>query len=166
MRGMKNVMLFVLFGLLGTYTGFAQNATVTTDNNEPATINQGAKDNSGYLEDDENYHKSLAFKRQVGITQVATGGVFIPSGLTMIAIGTHKMNISDRVASNVEGGEEQSIIDRKAGIIMITTGSVTSLAGALLMMKGCDTLKQIKNRQGDVIGELGLSYSGVGLSMK
>ena len=56
-----------------------------------------------------------------------------------------------------EGAEEQSIMDRKAGIIMITTGSITSVAGALLMMKGCETLKQIKNRQGDVVGELGLS---------
>ena len=64
MRGMKNVILFVLFGLLGVFTGFAQTATVTNDNNGPATITNGAN-NSGWFEDDENYYKSLAFKRQV-----------------------------------------------------------------------------------------------------
>jgi len=166
MRGMKNVMLFVLFGLMGLSTTFAQDATVTTDN-ELSTMTKGIKQDSGWFEDEENYHKSLAFKKQVGITQVATGSVFLPAGLTMIGVGMHKMNVADREASNAETVTEEAIMGRKAGIIMITTGSLTSVAGALLMMKGFDTIKEIKNRKGDVVGEVGLSNSGIiGMSMK
>lgn len=166
MRGMKTVMLLVLFGLMGVSTTFAQDANVTTDN-ELSTLAKGMKQDSGWFEDEENYHKSLAFKKQVGITQVVTGSVFLPAGLTMIAVGTHKMNVADRESSNSETVTEEAVMGRKAGIIMVTTGSITSVAGALLMMKGCDTLKQIRNRQGDVVGEVGLSNSGIiGLSMK
>lgn len=159
MRGMKHAILFVLFGMMGVSASFAQEATATADNQ--TTITRNVNDNAGWFEDDENYTKSLAFKKQVAITQIATGSVFVPSGLAMIAVGTHKMNVADRLASNSEGIEEDAVMGRKAGIIMIATGSVTSVAGALLMMKGCETMKQIKNRQGEVVGEVGLSNSGI-----
>lgn len=162
---MTHAILFVLFGLLGLSASFAQEASATADNHN--TITGNVHDNAGWFEDDENYTKSLAFKRQVAITQVATGGVFVPSGLAMIAVGTHKMNVADRLASNSENIEEEAVMNRKAGIIMIATGSLTSVAGALLMMKGCETMKEIKNRKGDVVGEVGLSSSGIiGLGMK
>src|SRR5688572_15973996 len=99
MRGMKNLMLLVLFGLLGVSISFAQDANVITDN-ELSTMTKGVKTDSGWFEDDPNYYKSLTFKKQVGITQVATGSVFLPAGLTMIAVGTHKMNVADREAAS------------------------------------------------------------------
>lgn len=166
MRGMKTVMLFVLLGLSGISATFAQSTTVTTGN-ELSTMTKGIKEDSGWFEDEENYHKSLAFKKQVGITQIATGGAFLPGGLAMIAVGTHKMNVADRQASSEETVSEEAVMGRKAGIIMVTTGSITSVAGALLIMKGCDTLKEIRNRKGDVVGQVGLSGSGIiGMSMK
>lgn len=166
MRGMKNLMLFVLFGLLGVSTSFAQDANVITDN-ELSTMTKGIKHDTEWFEDDENYTKSLAFKKQVGITQIATGSVFLPAGLTMIGVGMHKMNVADRESSNSETVSEEAIMGRKAGIIMITTGSISSVAGALLIMKGCDTMKEIRNRQGEVVGEVGLSNSGIiGMSVK
>ena len=166
MRGMKNLMLFVLFGLLCVSTTFAQDANVTADN-ELSTMTKGIKQDSGWFEDDVNYHKSLAFKKQVGITQIATGSVFLPSGLTMIAFGAHKLNVADQQASDPENVHGEDVISRKAGILMITTGSLTSVAGALLIMKGCDTMKEVRNRKGDVVGEVGLSSSGIiGVAMK
>lgn len=166
MRGMKHGMLLVLFGLMGVSTIFAQDANVATDN-ELSTMTKGIKEDSGWFEDEENYHKSLAFKKQVGITQVAIGSVFLPSGLTMIGVGMHKMNVADRQASSEETVSEEAVMGRRAGIIMVTTGSITSVAGALLIMKGCDTMKEIRNRKGDVVGQVGLSNSGIiGMAMK
>lgn len=166
MRGMKNVIVFVLFGLLGISRSIAQDATVTTDNGK-ATLDQVMKDDGGWLEDDENYTKSLTFRRQVGIAQVTTGSVFLPSGLAMIGFGAHKLNVADQQASDPENVHGEDVISRKAGILMITTGSLTSVAGALLIMKGCDTMKEVRNRKGDVVGEIGLSNSGIiGVAMK
>ena len=141
MRGMKNVIVFVLFGLLGVSRSFAQEASINTDN-ELTTIAKGVQRTSVWQEDEQNYTRSLSFRRQVGITQIAAGSVFLPSGLAMIAVGTHKMNLANNSRGTTPEGvpTEEDVMGRKAGIIMITTGTVCSVAGALLMMTGRETL--------------------------
>ena len=50
---------------------------------------------------------------------------------------------------------------------LIIAGSMTSIVGALLLKKGFDTRKQIQNKQGDIVADIGLPESGdMGVSVK
>ncbi len=158
MRGMKNVLAIFVLGLM-TSLSFAQTSTQqTTATDETSTSWQKEEDNS--------YVRSHSFIRQIGITQITCGGVMLPSGLVMIGFGTHKVNHPD-INTTPEGDAVENQANRRGGMIMIATGTLTSVAGAILIMRGTDTLKKIRNKQGEVISELTLPQSGdLGLSLR
>lgn len=156
MRGMKNLLAIFLLALM-TSISFAQN------NQEPAGNEQHV---SWAKEQDNGYSRSKSFIRQIGITQLATGGVMLPSGLVMIGFGTHKVNHPE-INVNPEGDEIENQANRRGGMIMIATGALTSVAGAILIMRGTDTLKKMRNKQGEVFSELVLPKSGdIGLGLR
>jgi hypothetical protein len=155
MRGMKNVIVIFLLSLMAS-VGFSQT------NQEPAGSDQHV---SWAKERDNNYARSKSFIRQIGITQIATGSVMLPSGLVMIGFGTHKVNHPE-INVNPEGDEIENQANRRGGMIMIATGALTSVAGAILIMRGTDTLKKMRNKQGEVFSELVLPSRDLGIGLR
>ncbi|HXH17564.1 MAG TPA: hypothetical protein VNJ07_00665 [Chitinophagales bacterium] len=153
---MKNVLAIFVLGLM-TSLSFAQT------NNQPTAAN--GQFVSWQNEEDNDYLRSRAFIRQVGITQITCGSIMLPAGLTLIGFGTHKVNHPD-INVTPEGDAVENLSHRRNGMIMIATGTITSVAGAILIMRGTDTLKKIRNKQGEVISELTLPKSGAGLAVR
>jgi len=153
---MKNVLAIMMLGMITTMS-FAQN------DNQPVTENEQYV--SWHKEEDVNYARSAAFIRQIGITQITCGSAMLPAGLVMIGFGTHKVNHPE-INTNPEGDVVENQAHRRNGMIMIATGTLTSVAGAILIMRGTDTLKKLRNKQGEVISELCLPKSGTGLALR
>ena len=155
MRVMKNILAIFVLGLMTTLS-FAQ-----TTNEQPASEEYS----SWPKEADNNYARSSAFIRQIGITQISCGSTMLPAGLVMIGFGTHKVNHPE-INTTPEGDAVENQAHRRGGMIMIATGTLTSVAGAILIMRGTDTLKKLRNKQGEVVSELTLPNSGAGLALR
>ena len=156
MRGMKNVLVIFVLGLM-TSVSFAQTDQQPIENEQHV---------SWAKEQDNSYARSKSFIRQIGITQISTGSVMLPAGIVMIGFGTRKVNHPE-INVNPEGDEIENQANRRGGMIMIATGTLTSVAGAILIMRGTDTLKKLRNRQGEVFSELCLPKSGAaGLALR
>ena len=152
MRGMRNIFLIIVLGMMVT-AAFAQ----TTGDDQQV---------SWAKEQDNTYLRNKSFLRQIGLTQIITGGVMLPSGLVMIGFGTRKVNHPE-INTNPEGDDIENKAHRRGGMIMIATGTLTSVAGAILIMRGTDTLKKLRNREGEVFSELCLPKSGdLGLALR
>ena len=153
---MKNLLAMMVLVAM-TSMSFAQMTQEPTQESEQFV--------KWHKEKDNEYAWSKSFIRQIGITQISTGSVMLPAGLTMIGFGTRKVNNGRAV--NPEGDVIKNQAQRRGGMIMIATGTLTGVAGAILIMRGTDTLKQIRNRQGEVFSELSLPKSGaLGLELR
>ena len=105
-----------------------------------------------------------SFKRQIGITQAVTGSLMIPTSLTMICVGAYRKNNAGRVGTD---GNPKPDSYRKGGIALISMGSMTGVAGAILILKGQDTIRKVKNHKGDTIAEITLPSTGdAGLAIR
>ena len=155
MRVMKSILAIFVLGLM-TSMSFAQ-----TTNEQPANEPYA----SWPKEEDVTYARSSSFLRQIGITQITCGSVMLPAGLVMIGFGTHKVNHPE-INTTPEGDAVENQAHRRGGMIMIATGTLTSVAGAILIMRGTDTLKKLRNKQGEVVSELYLPNSGTGLALR
>ena len=163
MRGMKNVLAIMMLGMITTWS-FAQDTNQNQDSNQNQTT-ETEQFKSWQKEEDNTYARSGAFIRQIGITQISCGGTMLPAGLVMIGFGTYKVNHPE-INTNPEGDAVENQAHRRGGMIMIATGALTSVAGAILIMRGTDTLKKLRNRQGEVFSELCLPKTGAGLALR
>lgn len=144
---MKCVLIGILliFGL-GRY-GFAQTGSLKQDVLKEA------------------YYESEAFKLQIGKTQVITGGVLLSGGAGMIVSGIIK-KINYVPPTDAEGVEIPNAGSRGPGVGLIVAGGMSGIAGAILLKRGLNSLKEFRNKKGEVVSELNLSSSGTGLSLK
>ncbi len=112
-----------------------------------------------WKESDDQYVRGVNFQKQIARTQIAAGSILLTGGMTMIGFGASMLN-TDEGQPNPETKNYETKQNTAAGRTMLITGAFSGVAGIFLLFKGSDNLVNIKNREGKVVGKLGVPKSG------